>query len=153
MNDLARMCDSHSREIPRSARDDRVPYMSKLHQFIIALALVAFVIVMRLVPHPANVAPVAAAALFARAYLSKRWAFTVPVIAMRVSDMVIGFYEPAVMLSVYACLVFSSVLGSYTLSLRGARRATRQSRSLAVIVLATLTGSITFFIVTNFAVL
>ncbi|MDO8435315.1 MAG: hypothetical protein Q7S89_01375 [bacterium] len=116
--------------------------MSKLHQFIIAIVLITFIVIMRLIPHPANVAPVAAAALFAGVYLSKRWALVVPLIAMLVSDLAIGTYEPIIMLSVYGCFAFSVVLGMWV----------RRNKNALTVVTASLGGSIVFFLVTNFAV-
>lgn len=130
--------------------------MSKPYQLVTAFVLVVFVIVARIAPHPANVAPVAAAALFAGAYLSKRFAFAVPLVAMFVSDLMLGFYEMPVMLAVYGCFAFSALLGVWVRhgfpSLRGDRRATWQSHAIASVVLASLTGSVVFFLVTNFAV-
>ncbi|HKU18946.1 MAG TPA: DUF6580 family putative transport protein [Candidatus Saccharimonadales bacterium] len=59
----------------------------------VALALIAFGVVMRLLPHPANMAPVGAIALFGGAVLPKRLAWWLPLAIMVVSDCVLGFYH------------------------------------------------------------
>lgn len=59
----------------------------------LAVALLAFGVVMRLLPHPANLAPVGAIALFGGAVLPRRLAWWLPVAVMVLSDMVIGTYR------------------------------------------------------------
>ena len=54
----------------------------------------------RLLPHPPNFTPVAAIALFGGIYLSKRIAFSLPLIIMFISDIFIGSYEPKLMIFV-----------------------------------------------------
>ena len=50
------------------------------------IALLVTLILFRLVPHPANFAPVGAIALMGGLYLGKRWALLLPVAALLVSD-------------------------------------------------------------------
>lgn len=57
---------------------------------LIALALILLAFAYRLLPHPQNVTPVAAAAIFAGAVLPAGLALTVPVLAMIASDILIG---------------------------------------------------------------
>ncbi|MGE5301692.1 MAG: DUF6580 family putative transport protein [Alphaproteobacteria bacterium] len=61
-----------------------------------AMLLVAMILgaaAMRLVPHPSNFTPIGALALFAGAYFDdKRFAFFVPLAAMFLSDILIGFH-------------------------------------------------------------
>src|SRR5882672_10869493 len=63
----------------------------------------------RLLPHPPNMVPVTAVALFAGVYLGKKWSFVIPLAAMLISDSVIGFHRgiPAV----YASLLGISLIG------------------------------------------
>lgn len=58
----------------------------------LAIALVAFGVVMRLLPHPANLAPVGAIALFGAVVLPRKLGWWLPLAIMGVSDLVIGFY-------------------------------------------------------------
>lgn len=58
----------------------------------IAVALIIAGVVLRLVPHAANFAPVGAIALFGGAVLSPRLAWWLPVVIMIASDIVLGFH-------------------------------------------------------------
>lgn len=94
----------------------------------------------RLLPHPPNVAPIAAIALFAGAQFERKWlAFAVPLLALVISDMVIGFYDQVAVtylaFAVIVCLGFA---------LRGHQR-------FLPIAGATLAGSVLFFLTTNCA--
>lgn len=95
-----------------------------------------------LIDLPPNVAPVAALAMFSGAYLPRRLAFVVPISVMLASDLIIGFYDPAVMLSVYVGFFLSGAIG---LAIRGRRR-------IGPIVFGSLAGSAIFFLLTNAAV-
>ncbi len=76
------------------------------------LALVGLCAVVRLVPHPPNFTPVASAALFAGFFFDRRLvACAVPLLAVLVSDAVLGGYSRSVMIAVYAAHVFPVLLG------------------------------------------
>lgn len=95
----------------------------------------------RLLPHPANVTPIAAIALFGGAYFSnKRLAFTIPLVSLFLSDLVIGFHRQ--MGTVYFCFILTVFLG----------QALRSRKKIIPIALASLTSSILFFAITNFGV-
>ncbi len=94
----------------------------------------------RVLPHPHNVAPIAAIALFSGAHFERKWmAFALPLLAMLVSDAVIGFY-PEIWVTY---LAFSLVV---CLGLVLAR-----NKGVLQVACATLAGSVTFFLITNFA--
>ena len=95
---------------------------------------------MRLIPHWPNFTPIAAIALFGGTFLKRKdLAFLVPIVAMLLSDLIIGFHST--MLPVY--LSFIAIVG-FGLFLQ---------RRLTVIntISASLAASVTFCIVTNFA--
>lgn len=76
------------------------------------LALVGLCAAMRLVPHPPNFTPVASAALFAGYFFNRRLvACAVPLLAVLVSDAVLGGYSRSVMIAVYAAHAFPVLLG------------------------------------------
>lgn len=104
--------------------------------------LIAGAMAARLAPHMPNVAPVAATALLAGAFLPGAWAFIVPVTAMGLSDYFIGTYEWPVMAAVY---------GSFMLTV-GIGRWVGQNRNAGRIVLSSLGGSVLFYLITNWAV-
>ncbi len=58
----------------------------------LALTLIAFAIISRVLPHPANFAPIAAVAIFGGAILPRKWATFLPLVAMIISDLFIGLH-------------------------------------------------------------
>jgi hypothetical protein len=108
-----------------------------------ALFLIVFGVVMRLLPHMSNATPVAAIALFGGAYLSKRLSIALPLAILVISDAIIGFDSFASRLTVYSAFALIGLLG-WTL---------RKRRSAMTVVGSSLSGSIIFYIATNFAFL
>lgn len=102
----------------------------------------------RLVPHAPNFTPIAALALFAGVYASKisKWYLFIPLAAMLVSDLFVGFYEPKTMAVVYASFFAIGLFGLL------AQKIQSDGRRMAMLGFATLTGSVLFFLTTNFAV-
>lgn len=95
----------------------------------------------RIIPHPPNVTPIAALALFGGAqFLDKRLAFLVPFAALFLSDLVMGLHSQ--MPIVYAGFALVVCIG---FALRGRLRA-------LPVAAATLAGSVVFFLVSNFGV-
>lgn len=110
-------------------------------RLIVLVGLILMAAASRLIPHPPNLAPIAAMALFGGAYFAdKRLAFLLPLGAMLLSDVTIGFH--ALMPAVYGSFAITVCIGFW---LRGRRK-------LLPIAGATLTSSILFFVITNFAV-
>lgn len=104
----------------------------------------------RLLPHPMNFSPVEAIALFGGAYFAARgWAVAVPLLAMLLSDLILGatlggiywdYMTGLSFWSVYMCIALSTVLGFGLRGRVGAGRVLGYS----------LAGSVLFFVVTNF---
>ena len=107
-----------------------------------ALILVSLGVVCRLLPHPFNFAPIAAVALFAGVYLGLIYAITLPVIAMVISDIFIGFYSLPMMLAVYGTYVIIGLIGL----------AVKKYKSVETVLAGSILASVLFFLVTNFAV-
>lgn len=103
--------------------------------------LVILVVLTRLLPHPMNFAPIGALGLFSGAYVMDRRAWLIPIAALLISDIFIGFYTPVIMLSVYASFAISAVLGRYALS---------QKRSVIRIGGAAVASATTLFVLSNF---
>ena len=117
--------------------------MSK--KVIIALLVVALVsigIAARLVDHPANFAPIGALALVAGFYVASRYGWGIAIGAVLISDLIIGFYSPLIMLSVYASYI----------AIWGLGRSARASKTRFTLVPSTLLGAGFFFLLTNGAV-
>ena len=111
------------------------------------LLLVAFLIALdlavRLLPHGANFTPVTASALFAGTMLRNRpLALVVPLGALLLGDLAIGFYDWRVMSVVYAAMAVPAAAGILA----------RRYRLSFVILPAVLSCSLIFFATTNLAV-
>ncbi len=107
---------------------------------MIALIIIAIGIVMRLLPHPANVAPVAAIALFAGTYLNKKYALWVPLAIMMISDIFIGLHD--VILYTWGSFILVALIGMWL----------KNNKRLLNIGFASVASSFLFFFITNFGV-
>ena len=109
-------------------------------RYIFAFALILLAAASRLLPHPPNVAPITALALFGAVYLDKKHTFLVPMAAMLISDYFIGFY--AGIAWVYVSFIAVGFVGLLL----------RRRRGLLQTAVAAAAGSVLFFVVTNFGV-
>lgn len=110
-------------------------------RFIVIISLIMGAVFLRLIPHPPNFVPIAAIALFGGCYIAdKRLALLLPLLALLISDLFLGFH--GTMLYVYSAMVFTVVMGHLL-----AKRL-----QLSTMILASLSASIIFFLVTNFGV-
>ena len=116
--------------------------MSKIIPKFWILTLMIFAAAfVRLLPHPPNFAPIAAMALFGGAYFTKKWAaFLVPLAAMFVTDLILGFHET--MWAVYLSFALIVVIGMTML----------KTKKVSSIFFASVISSVSFFIITNFGI-
>ncbi len=61
---------------------------------MLAVLMIIGGVLLRLVPHMPNFAPIAATALFGGAYLNKRFAILVPLLAIAISDYLLLYINP-----------------------------------------------------------
>ncbi len=95
----------------------------------------------RFIPHPPNFSSIAAIAIFGGAYFGdKKLSFIIPLLAMFLSDIYLGFHRliPAVYTS-FAIIVFIGFK-------------LREKKTPINIGLAAISGSVIFYVITNFAV-
>lgn len=104
------------------------------------LLLIIIGVFSRIAPHPANVTAVGALAVFSGSRFSTTKALIITVGTMLISDAVLGFH--ALMWATYGSFAFSIFLASRFL----------RKQSFIRIAGVTLTSSIIFYLVTNFAV-
>jgi hypothetical protein len=110
-------------------------------RFFTLAAIIVAVALFRYLPHPPNVSPIAAMALFAGATVSdRRAAFLVPFLALFVGDVLIGLHDT--MLFVYSAFALT-VLAGFVL---------RSRLQPVYIAIAALFSSVLFFLITNFGV-
>jgi hypothetical protein len=108
---------------------------------LLPLFLILLGVFLRLLPHPANVAPITALALFGAVFLPKRFAFIIPLAAVFLSDLFIGFYGMT-MFFVYGSFILSGLIGLYI----------RTRKSVRMVIGGSLLSSLLFFLITNFGV-
>ena len=108
--------------------------------FIIAVILILFAAFSRLIPHPANFTPIAAIALFSGAYLGKKYFLIIPIAAMLIGDIFLGFHST--MIWVYGSFAVIAVLGLWL----------KSHKNVGYIFGTTVVSSIIFFVITNFGV-
>lgn len=106
----------------------------------ISLLLIAVGIVFRLMPHAWNVTPVTAIAIVAGAALSRRVAWSLPVLVMIVSDLIIGLH-PLVLFT----------WGSFAVIALCSQRVLRRHVTPLRVIGMSLGASLFYFIVTNAA--
>src|SRR5258708_6484739 len=123
------------------------------------LLIIAFSIVLRLVPHLPNFAPITAMALFGGVYLNKKYALLIPFLTMLVSDYLLLYINPFssqpfhfnhvfpiwslwydnTIIAVYGSFLISGLIGLWL----------KNHKTFKNVVLATLFSSVQFFLVTN----
>jgi hypothetical protein len=109
-------------------------------RFIVLTLIILGAALTRLIPHYPNFTAIGAVALFGGAYFTKKWlAFAVPLAALLLTDLIIGFYSQ--MWVVYLSFILIVVIG---MSLQGTKKPGR-------VILASVSASVSFFIITNFA--
>ena len=108
---------------------------------LIIPSIIIFAAFTRLIPHPPNFTPIIAIGLFGGAYLQdRRLVLLIPLIAMLIADTFLGFH--GTMVWVYSSLILISLMGILL----------KNRTTLKNCTVATLGGSLLFFLVTNFGV-
>ena len=103
---------------------------------VLTLMFVLLAVFVRLAPHPPNFTPITALALFGATTFSIRILGTLlPLIAMAISDLYLGFYSISIW--VYSSFIAISLLGHYWKTIK--------TKNI-------LLSSLLFFVVTNFGV-
>lgn len=112
--------------------------MNQIFALVLMVLVAAF---SRLIPHPWNFTAIGAMALFGGAYFpSKKQSLFIPIAALILSDLVLGFHET--MLFVYGAFLATVLIG-WTL---------REERSVLKVGTLSLVTSSVFFLVSNFGV-
>ncbi len=107
---------------------------------ILAALMILAAALTRLLPHPVNVAPIAAMALAGGVYLDKRYSLVIPIVALLISDLFLGFY--LILFFVYGSVVLIGLAGLWL----------RDHKKPLPVFGATIFSSVLFFLVTNFGV-
>ena len=95
----------------------------------------------RLLPHPGNMTPVGATALFGGAKLARPWNYLAPLLILFLTDLFLGFH--ALMPYVYGCFIVSVWLSE---------RYLKQNVTTKKLIGLAAANALLFFLVTNLAV-
>ena len=107
------------------------------NKFFYLLFFVVILALSRIIPHPPNFTPILASAIMAPILIKDRWfGVAVPIVAMFISDIIIGFYS-------YQFVIYSSILAIALV--------TPMRKNYVGLGIMAVGGSVWFFITTNFA--
>lgn len=104
------------------------------------LTIVVLAAITRLLPHPPNIAPITAIALFSGAKINKKIAYLLPLSAMIISDFFLGFHST--MFYVYLSFLLITLVG----------RIVANKNKVSFLFSITLFSSLLFYLITNFGV-
>jgi len=111
----------------------------KVNEVIYYLLIILLAVIARLIPHAPNFAPIGGLALFSGANFKNKIALLIPLSAMFISDIFLGFHKTVPY--VYVSFIIIALIGGLIKN--------NKWQSLA---LASLTSSVLFFLITNFGV-
>lgn len=109
-------------------------------KLLIPFLIILLGVLLRLIPHIPNFAPITAIALFGGIYLEKKYAIMLPLLIMLISDYFLGFHDT--ILFVYLSFILSGLLGLWA----------RRQKTAGRILFVTLLSSVLFFVITNLGV-
>jgi len=117
-------------------------------QTLVLVGLIIITALSRLIPHPFNFTPITAISVFGGVMFSnKKFSYLIPIIAMVVSDMLLGFMKNDFGYAFHDTSLF--VYGALALIVWISTTAKKSLRSVAT---TTLYGSALFFVVSNLGV-
>lgn len=116
--------------------------LNKNLKVIFYIFLISFGIIFRFLPHPPNFTPIAALGLFSGYFIKRKSVWLIPVLAMLISDLFIGFYAPIIMASVYLSFGLIALIGYLN----------QKKKTATAVITNSLLGSLLFFTITNLAV-
>lgn len=114
-----------------------------MKQMIFLLSLIVLAAGARLLPHAPNFTPLGALALFSGYFFPNRNYGLLPLMALAISDLLLGGFYGPVMFYVYAGFALTFLLG---------RLVVQQRVRLGRVLGTSLVSSILFYLITNFAV-
>jgi hypothetical protein len=107
---------------------------------LVVLGLIVVGVLARTLPHPPNVTPLTAIALLGGVYLTRRWTILLPLTIVALSDSVIGWHSTVPF--TWSAFALTGLVSWWV----------RVRPSMARIVTGSLSGSLVFFLLTNFGV-
>ena len=117
--------------------------------FWLIIGLIIVAVIFRIIPHPFNITPMIAVALFAGAkFTDKKWAIIIPVVAMFISDAILSYINHYALFHNTILFTYGSIL---LINLLG-RLLSNKKLNIGKTVGLSLASSLLFFIISNFGV-
>ena len=113
-------------------------HSKRMFSFFVPVVALAFI--SRFVPHIPNITPLGALGIVSSRQMSFYKSIALVLSTLFVSDILIGFYHPLVVVSVYGSFALYGVFGKIS------------ENNIASLVYAGVGGAVSFFLITNFAV-
>ena len=111
----------------------------KIQTLISYTAIILLAVVARLIPHPPNFVPIGGLALFSGANFKKKSVLLVPLAAMFLSDIFLGFHKTVPY--IYISFIIITLVGR-----------SMKNNKWQFLLSASLISSVLFFLITNFGV-
>ena len=109
-------------------------------KFYSAMVLIFILAFSRIIPHPPNFTPILGMAVFAGATFDRKiYSFLIPLMAMVLSDLFLGFHSSIII--IYLAIFLNVIIGIYLFNI-----------SYFKIIVSLTLGSLVFFLITNFYV-
>ena len=112
---------------------------SKIQTLISYTVIILLAVIARLVPHAPNFAPIGGLALFSGSHFKKKIALIIPLSAMFISDIFLGFHKTVPY--VYVSFIIIALIGSLI-----------KNNKWQSLLKTSLLSSVLFFLITNFGV-
>jgi len=114
----------------------------KRNTLILIIGLIAIGVGGRLIPHLPNFTPIAALAFVGSQYFGRKAALILPLVALFLGDMLIGFYSFGIMASVYGSFLIIAIMSWWT----------KKHSNIFAVGYTVIIASVVFFLITNAAV-
>lgn len=112
---------------------------SKIQKLISYITIILLAVIARLIPHAPNFAPIGGLALFSGANFKNKIALLIPLTAMFISDIFLGFHKTVPY--VYLSFIIIALIGGLI-----------KNNKWQSLLKASLVSSVLFFLITNFGV-
>lgn len=123
--------------------------MKSNNHVLVLVGLIVVSVISRLIPHPFNFTPITAIAVFSgMMFTNKRYSYVVPILAMIMSDMLLGIMKNDFTYAIHSTSLF--VYGVLALIVWISTLANKLN--ISNVAIRTVIGSMLFFVVTNFGV-
>lgn len=113
--------------------------LKNFQRLISYAAIILLAVIARLIPHPPNFAPIGGLALFSGSHFKKKIVLLIPLTAMFLSDIFLGFHKTIPY--VYVSFIIIALIGGLI-----------KNSKWQSLLKASLISSVLFFLITNFGV-